>query len=44
VEQILAQPPEIGWLEAHPEIYMIDSRALTKLEQIREQYRPGRVD
>lgn len=38
VEQILAHRPEIGWLEAHPENYMIDSRALTKLEQIREQY------
>jgi uncharacterized protein (UPF0276 family) len=38
VEQILAHRPEVGWLEAHPENYMVDSRALTKLESIREQY------
>jgi uncharacterized protein len=38
VEQILTHRPEIGWLEVHPENYMIDSRALTKLERIREQY------
>jgi hypothetical protein len=38
VEQILAHRPEVGWLEAHPENYMVDSRALTKLERIREQY------
>lgn len=38
VEQILAHRSEIGWLEVHPENYMIDSRALTKLARIREQY------
>jgi uncharacterized protein (UPF0276 family) len=38
VEQILAHRPEVGWLEVHPENYMVDSRALTKLERIREQY------
>jgi len=38
VEQILTHRPEIGWLEVHPENYMIDSRALSKLERIRDQY------
>src|SRR5271154_958696 len=38
VEQILAHRPEVGWLEVHPENYMVDSRALTKLERIREHY------
>ena len=38
VEHILAYRPEVGWLEVHPENYMVDSRALTKLERIREQY------
>ena len=38
VEQILAHRPEVGWLEVHPENYMVDSRALATLERIREQY------
>jgi uncharacterized protein len=38
VEEFLARRPDIAWLEVHPENYMADHRAFTRLQQVREHY------
>ncbi len=38
VAQILAERPEVGWLEVHPENYMANLRALSELDRIRKHY------
>jgi uncharacterized protein (UPF0276 family) len=36
VEELLARRPDVSWLEAHPENYMADHRAFTRLQRVRE--------
>lgn len=38
VEELLARRPHIAWLEVHPENYMADHRAFTRLQRVREHY------
>jgi uncharacterized protein len=38
VEELLARRPDIAWLEVHPENYMADHRAFTRLQRVREHY------
>jgi uncharacterized protein len=38
VEEFLARRPDIAWLEVHPENYMADHRAFTRLQRVREHY------
>jgi uncharacterized protein len=38
VEELLARRPDVGWLEVHPENYMADHRAFTRLLRLREHY------
>jgi uncharacterized protein (UPF0276 family) len=38
LEEILADRPDIAWLEVHPENYMGDPGALLSLEKVREHY------
>jgi uncharacterized protein (UPF0276 family) len=38
VEELLARRPDLAWLEVHPENYMADHRAFTRLQRVREHY------
>ena len=38
IEELLARRPDIAWLEVHPENYMADHRASTRLQRVREHY------
>jgi uncharacterized protein (UPF0276 family) len=38
VGELLARRPDIAWLEVHPENYMADHRAFTRLQRVREHY------
>jgi len=38
MEELLARRPDVSWLEVHPENYMADHRAFTRLLRVREHY------
>ena len=38
VEELLARRLDVVWLEVHPDNYMADHRAFTRLKRVREHY------
>jgi uncharacterized protein len=38
MDEFLARQPDVAWLEVHPENYMADHRAFSRLERVRRHY------